>query len=184
VQFYVAGWADTQAYLNNLRQRRDSAILLSNSTRRRPIIAANARCDVLIVEDSTIQCLEMADYLRHANLVVETAFDGAAALHSANKYEPRVVLLDYNLPDMTGVQLAEAMRALLPSTAILIMSGRIDGLSEETLQALGITIFVNKPVPLGPLRQAVVKLVAESSKGEAAPKPKGWLSTGTGGTRH
>jgi hypothetical protein len=63
------------------------------------------------------------------------------------------------------------------------MSGRIDGLSEETLQALGITIFVNKPVPLGPLRQAVVKLVAESSKGQAAPRAKGWLSTGTGGTR-
>jgi two-component system cell cycle response regulator DivK len=177
-------FADNQACLNTLRCRRDLSYTACDTSRRRLIIAANARCDVLIVEDSTIQCLEMADYLRHANLVVETAFDGAAALHSATKFEPRVVLLDYNLPDMTGVQLAEAMRALLPSTAILIMSGRIDGLSEETLQALGITIFVNKPVPLGPLRQAVVKLVAESTKGEAAPKAKGWLSTGTGGTRH
>jgi two-component system cell cycle response regulator DivK len=148
------------------------------------IIAANARCDVLIVEDSTIQCLEMADYLRHVNLVVETAFDAATALHSATKFEPRVILLDYNLPDMTGVQLAEALRALLPSAAILIMSGRIDGLSEETLQALGITIFVNKPVPLGPLRQAVQKLVIDSTKGQTAPRPQGWLAAGTGGTRH
>ena len=157
--------------------------VISAASRRRSIIAANERCDVLIVEDSTIQCLEMADFLRHANLVVETAFDAAAGLHSANKFEPRVILLDYNLPDMTGVQLAESLRALLPSAAILIMSGRIDGLSEETLQALGITIFVNKPVPLGPLRQAVVKLVQESTKGQTAPRAKGWLSTGTGGTR-
>lgn len=125
----------------------------------------------------------MADFLRRANLSVETAFDAAAALAAAAKFEPRVMLLDFNLPDMNGVQLAEALRALLPSAAILIMSGRIDGLSEETLQALGITMFVNKPVPLGPLRQAVVKLVEGSSKGGPAPKPKGWLSTGTGGTR-
>ena len=125
----------------------------------------------------------MADFLRRANLSVETAFDAATALAAATKFEPRVVLLDYNLPDMNGVQLAEAIRALLPSAAILMMSGRIDGLSEETLHALGITVFVNKPVPLGPLRQAVVKLVEASTKGEQAPQPKGWLSTGTGGTR-
>jgi DNA-binding response OmpR family regulator len=126
----------------------------------------------------------MADYLRRANLSVESAFDAATAIARATKYEPRVVVVDYNLPDMTGVQLAEALRALLPSAAILIMSGRIDGLSEETLHALGITVFVNKPVPLGPLRQAVVKLVEASKKGEDTPKAKGWLSTGTGGTRH
>ena len=149
----------------------------------RSIIPSTPRCDVLIVEDSPVQCLEMADYLRHAKLSVETAHDAAAAMARATAFEPRVVVLDYNLPDMNGVQLAEAMRALLPSTAILMMSGRIDGLSEETLQALGITVFVNKPVPLGPLRQAVVKLVEASTKGEAAPRPKGWLSTGTGGTR-
>ncbi len=147
-------------------------------------IPRTARCDVLIVEDSTVQCLEMADFLRRASLSIETAFDAAAALAAATKYEPRVVLLDYNLPDMNGVQLAEAIRALLPSAAMLMMSGRIDGLSEETLHALGITLFVNKPVPLGPLRQAVVKLVEASTKGEQAPLPKGWLSTGTGGTRH
>ncbi len=146
-------------------------------------IARTTQCDVLIVEDSTVQCLEMADFLRRANLSVETAFDAATALAAATKFEPRVALLDYNLPDMNGVQLAEAIRALLPSAAILMMSGRIDGLSEETLHALGITLFVNKPVPLGPLRQAVVKLVQASAKGQQAPQPKGWLSTGTGGTR-
>ena len=158
-----------------------------NGTRMRftqeVFIAMSSQCDVLIVEDSTVQCLEMADFLRRTNLSVETAFDAAAAIASATKFEPRVILLDYNLPDMNGVQLAEALRALLPSAAMLIMSGRIDGLSEDTLRALGITVFVNKPVPLGPLRQAVMKLVDASTKGEHAPQAKGWLATGTGGTR-
>ena len=170
-------------YLNDMPQRRDSAILRTEHLTQESIIARTTQCDVLIVEDSIVQCMEMADYLRHAKLSVETAHDAVTAMARATSFEPRVVVLDYNLPDMNGVQLAEAIRALLPSAAILMMSGRIDGLSEETLQALGITVFVNKPVPLGPLRQAVVKLVEASTKGEAAPRPKGWLSTGTGGTR-
>ena len=163
---------------------RDSTILHAEHLTQESVIASTTRCDVLIVEDSAVQCMEMADYLRHAKLSVETAHDAVTAVARATAFDPRVVVLDYNLPDMNGVQLAEAIRALLPRAAILMMSGRIDGLSEETLQALGISVFVNKPVPLGPFRQAVVKLVEASAKGERAPKAQGWLSAGTGGTRH
>ncbi len=143
----------------------------------------DSRCDVLIVEDNVMQCDEMADFLRRSELIVETAFNGLEARDKARLHEPRVILLDFNLPDMTGVQLAEVLRALLPSTAILMMSGRIDGLSERTLAALGITVFVNKPVPLGPLRAAVLKLVNSSRNGQDAPVPSGWLGTGVGGRR-
>ncbi|MBS0541903.1 MAG: response regulator, partial [Proteobacteria bacterium] len=117
-------------------------------------MALGTRCDVLIVEDNVLQCDEMADFLTRSDLLVAKAYNGAEAREQARTYDPRVVLLDFNLPDMTGVQLAETLRPLLPNAAILMMSGRIDGLSERTLEALGITVFVNKPVPLGPLRQA------------------------------
>jgi DNA-binding response OmpR family regulator len=146
-------------------------------------MAVGERCDVLIVEDNMMQCDEMADFLSRADLRVAKAYNGAEARDQARLYEPRVVLLDFNLPDMTGVQLAEILRALLPSAAILMMSGRIDGLSEQTLEKLGITVFVNKPVPLGPLRQAVLKLVISSRDGQEAPQQKGWLGTGVGGRR-
>src|ERR1700710_2632074 len=137
-------------------------------------MALGSRCDVLIVEDNVMQCDEMADFLSRADLLVQTAYDGASARDKARLHEPRVVLLDFNLPDMTGVQLAEVLRALLPSAAIMMMSGRIDGLSEKTLEALGITVFVKKPVPLVPLRTAVLKLVNASRDGHEAPQQKGW----------
>jgi two-component system, cell cycle response regulator DivK len=146
-------------------------------------MALGTRCDVLIVEDNALQCDEMADFLTRADLLVAKAYNGAEAREQARMHEPRVVLLDFNLPDMTGVQLAETLRALLPTAAILMMSGRIDGLSERTLEALGITVFVNKPVPLVPLRQAVLKLVEQSRSGQDAPQQKGWLGTGVGGRR-
>ena len=146
-------------------------------------MSAGARCDVLIVEDNVLQCDEMAEFLRRSELTVEKAYNGAQARERARLHEPRVVLLDFNLPDMTGVTLAETLRALLPTTAILMMSGRIDGLSENTLETLGITVFVNKPVPLGPLRTAVLKLVQKSRGGAEAPQQKGWLAGGLGSRR-
>ena len=151
-----------------------------------PSPTASFLSDVLIVEDDTVQCEEMAAYLGRSGLDVHTAFNGAAALREAHNHKPRVALLDYNLPDGTGVELAAHLRELLPDTAILMMSGRIDGLSEETLQQLGITIFVNKPVPLGPLRQAIMKLVARTKSGDAVrpPRASGWMTAGFGGTRH
>jgi DNA-binding response OmpR family regulator len=143
-----------------------------------------SQCDVLIVEDDAMQCIEMEGFLSRAGLNIETARDGTTALDRARLSRPRVLLLDYNLPDMTGVQLAEQIRKLLPNSAIMMMSGRIDGLSEKTLAELGITTFVNKPVPLGPLRQAVVKLVQASREGRSAtPAQPGWLNAGLGGTR-
>jgi DNA-binding NtrC family response regulator len=146
--------------------------------------AAN-RCDVLIVEDDQIQCEEMASFLARSGLDVVMANNPAQALRVAATVPPRVALLDYNLPEMTGVELAEKMRALLPETPILMMSGRIDGLSEQTLAKLGITVFLNKPLPLGPLRQAVLKLVHSVPVDRKAQRPRasGWLAAGLGGTR-
>jgi DNA-binding response OmpR family regulator len=143
-------------------------------------------CDVLIVEDERIQCEEMASFLARAGLSVAMAHDAATGLDQARRFPPRVALLDYNLPDMTGVQLAEKLRAAFPEMAILIASGRIEGLSEQTLKALGISVFVNKPLPLGPLRQAVLRLArsAPVNRIEQQQRTGGWLAAGFGGTRH
>lgn len=144
----------------------------------------DTHCDVLIVEDDPMQCIEMQGFLSRADLNVETVRDAASGLARAKAARPRVVVLDYNLPDVNGVQLAEQIRAVLPHTPIIMMSGRIDGLSEKTLADLGITTFLNKPVPLGALRQALVKLVQASAAGRrAAPAQPGWLNAGLGGTR-
>ena len=128
---------------------------------------APASCDVLVIEDDPVQAEEMAGFLGRAGLVVETAPDGAHAMRMAEILRPRVVVLDYNLPDMTGVIVAERLKLISPDISVIMMSGRIGGLSENVLKQLGISVFVSKPVPLAVLRQAVQGLV-QSSKGSTA----------------
>lgn len=144
---------------------------------------APSRCDVLIVEDDIPQCQELAEFIGRAGLSVAVAYGGKSALREAALHNPRVALLDYNLPDATGVDLAGDLRALLPDMAIIMMSGRIDGLSERTLDATGITVFVNKPLPLAPLRNAILRLAHARPDDRKQHHRRGWLGTGFGGTR-
>lgn len=155
-----------------------------DTSQRRPR-RVPSRCHVLVVEDDLDLCGEMAGYLSLSELAVRMAYDGTSALHQAAEHLPRVVLLDFNLPDMSGIQLAKQLRAILPNAAFIMMSAHIDGLSERTLQEIGIAVFVNKSVPLGLLRQAVLKLVASPRLGRDGLKhgEKSWFSTGLGG-RH
>jgi DNA-binding response OmpR family regulator len=135
--------------------------------------------DVLIVEDHRAICDQMVDFLRRAGLSVHGTFTGNEAIAFVRQHEPRVLILDYNLPDTDGIQLAGHLRQTLADAAIIMMSGRIDGVSERTLADLRISVFLNKPVPMAPLRRAVERLVA----GAAAASAGGWLSTGLGGVR-
>ena len=65
-----------------------------------------------------------------------------------------------------------------------MMSGRIEGISERTLADVRINVFLNKPVPLVPLRRAVERLArADTAAKPAGPSAGGWLSTGLGGKR-
>ena len=141
--------------------------------------------DVLIVEDHRPICDQMADFLRRGGLSVLGSYSAEEALAGAEEYRPRVLILDYNLPGTDGVELARQLRASLEDAAIIMMSGRIEGISERTLADVRINVFLNKPVPLVPLRRAVERLARADTAGAkpAGSSAGGWLSTGLGGKR-
>lgn len=126
-------------------------------------------CDVLIVEDDPTQGEELACYLERAGLRVEATTSASLAIHTVGELRPKVALIDYNLPELDGVTVAERIRRLSPGTAMIMMSGRIDGLSDVTLAAIGIFAFMNKPVSLGALRQSVLKIIRTTARDGLPP---------------
>jgi len=57
---------------------------------------------------------------------VETAATGADALASVARRQPDLLLLDYAMPGMTGLDVAKTVREKHPHQAILFMSGFAD----------------------------------------------------------
>lgn len=154
---------DIDAAMNKLMTRDDAS---------RP----QATCDVLIVEDDPAQAEELACYLTRAGLTVEVCLCGSAAIHCVSEMRPTIALLDYNLPDMDGVTVAERIRRLSPDTSMLMMSGRIDGLAEPTLRKVGLYSFTNKPVQPKRVLSAMRRMARTAAKtGLPATVPQKFL---------
>ena len=66
---------------------------------------------VLIVEDIPVLAETYAAALRRADCEVEIAASGAAALQSAKLRAPQALVLDVNLPDMSGLDVLQRLRA-------------------------------------------------------------------------
>ena len=78
-------------------------------TSRNPVGRPQVR--VLLVEDHALVADVTAEFLRGAGLDVRIADSGKAALATAMAFQPDVVLCDFRLPDMSGLDVAERMRA-------------------------------------------------------------------------
>jgi CheY-like chemotaxis protein len=84
--------------------------------------------DEHLVADTITKILELYDFRAIA------AYGGRSALELAKKIEPDYLLTDVRMPEMNGVELAIAIRNLLPKTRILLFSGHA-GVSDIIMQA-------------------------------------------------
>ncbi|HEY5019232.1 MAG TPA: response regulator transcription factor [Streptosporangiaceae bacterium] len=66
--------------------------------------------------------------------VVATAADGAQALRVAGAARPDVVVLDLQLPDMSGVEVTSGLRAAHPGVRVLVLSA--SGEQQDVLDAV------------------------------------------------
>ncbi|MGH9795428.1 MAG: PAS domain S-box protein, partial [Candidatus Acidiferrales bacterium] len=66
---------------------------------------------ILLVEDNQEIALLTAELLRNRGLEVEVAFNGADGIEKARSLQPHAVLCDLHLPDMTGFEVAQRLRA-------------------------------------------------------------------------
>ena len=78
---------------------------------------------VLCVEDDADQRMLLRAILEHFGFHVMVAKSGLDALEIAKWLPFEAALLDYELPDMTGAQLAHEIRAVEPNAAIILLSG-------------------------------------------------------------
>lgn len=112
---------------------------------------------------------EIADFLGRSGLAVQTLHAGSDAIHRAAALKPHLALIDFNLPDLDGGQVAERISRLFPSTGMILMPGRVEKLPETALMKLGVYAFLNKPVSFSLLRSSVRKVLHETTKAGAPP---------------
>lgn len=146
--------------------------------------AVRYSCDVVVVDDYQALTKLIVKSLRRSGMVVEGALDGRGALAIADQCEARVALVDCALPDIDGITLIPQLKAKWPGAIFVVISGQVGGLSEAMARQLGIHAFINKPLPMKALCQAVERLVRAHTSGQATGgSAANWLSLGLGSPR-
>lgn len=65
---------------------------------------------VLVVDDDPEFCSLIGDFLVGQKMNVETAFSGKSAMNALQESDFDFVLLDWNLPDLAGIDLCREYR--------------------------------------------------------------------------
>ncbi|ELY98882.1 response regulator receiver modulated CheB methylesterase [Natrialba chahannaoensis JCM 10990] len=101
---------------------------------------------VLVVDDSRFMRTVIGNALTEAGYEVETATNGVEAVDAATEFEPAVVTMDVEMPEMNGIEAVERIMAQNP-TLILMLSAYTDEGTDATLDALerGAIEFLPKP---------------------------------------
>ncbi len=82
------------------------------------------RLDILVVDDEQIIADTLAIILAKNGYRTMAAYDGNSAMEIARECRPALLITDVVMPQMTGIELAVALEALMPEIKVLLFSGQ------------------------------------------------------------
>jgi two-component system cell cycle response regulator len=112
-----------------------------------PLLNVPERLRVLVVEDDPVAAMLMIRLLQSQGLAADHATTGTAALEMHHRMPYRLVVSDWMMPEMDGVELCRAFRKLEGSYVYFVLCSA-KGQKEDRLQAFeaGVDDFISKPV--------------------------------------
>lgn len=116
---------------------------------------------ILVVEDNDLNRKLFCDVLVANGFVVEPCADGNEVLPRARDFVPNLVIMDIQLPHISGLDLIAEMKRepalrTIPVLAVTAYAGKGD---EERIRDAGAEGYLAKPCSIGPFMQAVRALL-------------------------
>jgi CheY-like chemotaxis protein len=106
---------------------------------------------ILLVDDDRDVCLSLADVLTDYGYRVSTALDGRTALQLLVGNSYKIALLDYSMPDMSGLDLYRQIQRLRPGLTSVFVTAYADTELMDAVLAAGVTHIFLKPVDFATL---------------------------------
>ena len=116
---------------------------------------------ILIIDDNKEIVAALSDVLKSKGYAILAAYDGVRGLGLAVSKSPDLVLLDWNLPGLSGMQVLQELRIRGNRAPVILMT--IYGSESVAVQSfkLGIRDYIRKPVGMPEMLEAIEKALAE-----------------------
>lgn len=122
--------------------------------------------NILYVEDNEDNMRLVKRALQARGYVVHEAVNGLEALEKVKTIKPQVILLDINLPDIDGYEVARRLRgesASIYTPIIAITANALKGDAEKALAA-GCDVYMSKPINVRELWARVEAFLPENGE--------------------
>ena len=126
---------------------------------------------ILVVEDNELNLKLFCDLLRAHGYEAEPVRDGRDAVERARAFAPDLVVMDIQMPHVSGLELIEQMKADdgLKSTPIMAVTAYAARGDEERIRDAGAEGYVSKPISVLRFVEAVAGLLDAAEVRGAAP---------------
>ena len=117
---------------------------------------------VVLVEDNEVfrEALELMLSMREEIDVVAAVGDGTAAVAAVLEHKPDVVLMDYRMPGLDGVEATTLLLAQSPATRVVALTASADDVQREELLAAGAVACLGKDEELDAIVAAIQQAAA------------------------
>lgn len=113
---------------------------------------------VLIADDEEVVRMLLPEALKPNDYEIDVVENGAEAMSWIDKKTYDLVITDYMMPKMTGLELTRRIKAKYPDIPVLVVTG--DGPVDDLLKS-GATACITKPCNLLELRYTVRRILDE-----------------------
>jgi two-component system cell cycle response regulator DivK len=130
---------------------------------------------ILVVEDNELNLKLFCDLLRAHGYLVEPVRDGREAVARARLFSPDLIIMDIQMPHVSGLELIEELKGddELRSTPIMAVTAYAAKGDEERIRDAGAEGYVSKPISVIRFVEAVRALLeaAAAASVEDSPEP-------------
>ncbi len=102
--------------------------------------------NILVVDDDKDICLVLSKFLNKNDYAVNIAYTGEEGLRLLRINDYDLILCDYKLPDLTGVELLQKIKILNSSVAVIIITGYSDVKTAVETFRYGASDYITKPL--------------------------------------
>lgn len=118
-----------------------------------------AKRSILIVDDDSVIRASLEKVLRDTGYTVELACDGREGLARLEQQTFELLLLDLNLPEVSGFDILDVTREKYPPLRVIILTGLLDQCEQAAL--VGADLAIEKPPEAASLLKAISELLSE-----------------------
>lgn len=138
-----------------------------------PPVDSVTKTKILLAEDNEANITTMMSYLEAHNFLILLARNGLEAVKMAKQYQPDLILMDIQMPEMDGLEATHLIHAdpetsQIPIIALTALA--MPGDRERCLSA-GATEYLAKPVRMKQLLELMFQYLAPSDGRQAQTKP-------------